>query len=103
MISWLSGVKLHDYGCTMKAYRRSVMSEFRLYLEMYRFIFICATLYGAKVTEIAVQHHPRLAGKSKYGFNCIFKVLLDLCVIRFLQSYLTQPIYVFGGVGFTFF
>ena len=98
-ISSISGVKLHDYGCTLKAYRRDVMSGVRLYGEMHRFIPIYASWRGARVVEMPVGHAARRFGKSKYGLNRIFKVVLDLMVLKFLESYLVKPIYVFGGFG----
>lgn len=104
IISIVSGVNLHDYGCTLKAYRRNVIKNVRLYGEMHRFIPIYASWQGAKVGEIPVTHHARQFGKSKYGLERIFKVLLDILVIKFLDKYLTKPIYVFGGFGlFAFF
>jgi glycosyltransferase involved in cell wall biosynthesis len=99
LISAVSGVRLHDYGCTLKAYRRGVLQGVRLYGEMHRFIPIYASWQGARVKELEVHHRPRHAGRSKYGLNRTFKVLLDLVVVKFLASYLTRPIYVFGGVG----
>ncbi|MAB09400.1 glycosyltransferase family 2 protein [Hyphomonas sp.] len=99
LISRISGVKLNDYGCTLKAYRRDVMTGVRLYGEMHRFIPIYASWMGARVVEVPVKHHPRKFGYSKYGLNRIFKVVLDLIVVKFLQSYLVKPIYVFGGFG----
>lgn len=99
LISWISGVHLNDYGCTLKAYRREVISGVRLYGEMHRFIPIYATWMGAKVTEVPVNHHPRIHGKSKYGLERIFKVVLDLIVVKFLSMYFNKPIYVFGGFG----
>ena len=99
VISYMSGVKLHDYGCTLKAYRRDVMSGVRLYGEMHRFIPIYASWRGARVVEMPVGHAARRFGKSKYGLNRIFKVILDLMVLKFLESYLVKPIYVFGGFG----
>lgn len=99
IISSVSGVRLHDYGCTLKAYKRNVIKPVRLYGEMHRFIPIYATWQGAKVAEIPVSHHPREFGKSKYGLERVFKVLLDILVVKFLSKYLTKPIYVFGGVG----
>lgn len=99
LISWISGVNLRDYGCTLKAYRRQVIEHVKLYGEMHRFVPIYATWFGAKVTEMAVTHHPRIHGKSKYGLNRIIKVVLDLIVVKFLTSYLQKPIYVFGGFG----
>jgi glycosyltransferase involved in cell wall biosynthesis len=100
LISWISGVALHDYGCSLKAYRREVLADVRLYGEMHRFIPIYASWAGARVTEIPVTHHARNAGVSKYGLSRIFKVMLDLITVKFLSSYATKPIYVFGGAGF---
>jgi glycosyltransferase involved in cell wall biosynthesis len=99
LISWISGVRLHDYGCSLKAYRRSVLRDVRLYGEMHRFVPIYASWQGARVTELAVTHHPRTRGKSNYGMERILKVVLDLVVVKFLSSYATKPIYVFGGFG----
>lgn len=99
LISWISGVRLHDYGCTLKAYRREVMAGVRLYGEMHRFIPIYASWQGARVLEIPVRHHARTFGKSKYGFGRIWRVVLDLLVVKFLSSYSTKPIHVFGGFG----
>ena len=100
LISGISGVRLHDYGCTLKAYRKRALENVRLYGEMHRFIPIYASWQGAKVAEIPVTHHARQHGQSKYGLERIFKVLLDLLVVKFLSGYLTKPIYVFGGFGF---
>jgi glycosyltransferase involved in cell wall biosynthesis len=99
MISAISGVRLHDYGCSLKAYRRDVLRDVKLYGEMHRFIPIYASWQGAKVTEMVVNHRPRHAGISKYGFSRTFKVVLDLMVVKFLANYATKPIYVFGGFG----
>lgn len=99
LISKVSGVHLHDYGCSLKAYRRDVIKGVRLYGEMHRFIPIYAYWLGAKVTEVPVRHHARVAGKSAYGLERIFKVLLDLVVVKFLDRYAQKPIYVFGGFG----
>jgi len=99
IISAVSGVRLHDYGCSLKAYRREVVKGVRLYGEMHRFIPIYASWLGARVTEIPVNHSPRVHGKSNYGLERIFKVLLDLMVVKFLFHYAQKPIYVFGGVG----
>ena len=99
LISFVSGVRLHDYGCSLKAYRREVLDGVRIYGEMHRFIPIYASWQGARVTEMPVTHHPRMHGKSKYGLERIFKVLLDLCVVKFLDRHLVKPIYVFGGFG----
>jgi glycosyltransferase involved in cell wall biosynthesis len=99
LISLVSGVHLHDYGCTLKAYRKEILKHVRLYGEMHRFIPIYAFWAGAKVTEIAVNHRPRRFGKSKYGLMRTMKVLLDLITVRFLGSYSTKPMYLFGGIG----
>jgi glycosyltransferase involved in cell wall biosynthesis len=102
LISRVGGVHIHDYGCTLKAYRRSVISEVKLYGEMHRFIPIYAAWAGASVTEIVVNHRPRIAGESKYGIGRTFKVLLDLLTVKLLGSYATKPIYFFGGIGMLF-
>ena len=99
LISYVSGVKLHDYGCTLKAYRKEVLQGTRLYGEMHRFIPIYAFWMGAKIVEVPVRHHPRRFGSSKYGLRRTLKVLLDLLLIKFLSRYLVKPIYVFGGFG----
>ena len=99
LISRMSGVPLHDYGCTLKAYRKEVVKGVRLYGEMHRFIPIYASWQGGKVTEIPVNHFPRIHGRSKYGLERVIKVILDLLVVKFLASYATKPIYVFGGFG----
>lgn len=99
LISCLSGVRLHDYGCSLKAYRRSVISRVKLYGEMHRFIPIYAAWYGARIAEIEVAHHPRRFGKSNYGMIRIFKVVLDLTVVCFLDRWIGKPIYIFGGFG----
>ena len=99
LISRISGVHLHDYGCTLKAYRRKCIKDVRLYGEMHRFIPIYASWMGAKITEVPVRHHARQHGSSKYGLERIAKVLLDLMVVMFLDRYLAKPIYVFGGFG----
>jgi len=99
LISVISGVRLHDYGCSLKAYRREVIKDIRLYGEMHRFVPIYASWVGAKVTEMPVTHHARQFGKSKYGIERTFKVILDLMTVKFLSSYATKPIYVFGSAG----
>ncbi len=99
MISRISGVALADYGCTLKAYRREILQGFRLYGEMHRFIPIYASWMGAKIIEIPVRHHSRRIGQSKYGLERIFKVILDLIVVKFLDRHFVKPIYVFGGFG----
>ena len=99
LVSWISGVHLHDYGCTLKAYRRDALLGVRLYGEMHRFIPVYASWQGARVTELEVNHAARRFGASKYGFERILKVVLDLIVIKFLAGYANKPIYVFGGIG----
>ena len=99
LISTISGVRLHDYGCSLKAYRRDVLRDVKLYGEMHRFIPIYASWQGARVSEMVVNHRARRAGVSKYGLGRTFKVVLDLMVVKFLASYATKPIYVFGGFG----
>lgn len=99
LISWISGVHLHDYGCSLKAYHRAVIKGVKLYGEMHRFIPIYASWLGARVTEIPVAHHPRIHGTSKYGLERVAKVVLDMLVVKFLAKYATKPIYVFGGFG----
>jgi glycosyltransferase involved in cell wall biosynthesis len=100
LISWTTGVHLHDYGCTLKAYRRDALEGFRLYGEMHRFIPVFAHSIGANITEVPVQHHPRKFGKAKYGLERTLKVLLDLLTVKFLLSYSHKPIRLFGGAGF---
>jgi glycosyltransferase involved in cell wall biosynthesis len=99
VISWIGGVPLHDYGCSLKAYRRESLEDVRLYGEMHRFIPIYASWAGARVSEIPVEHHPRTMGKSKYGLSRTLKVIFDLMTIKFMASYQTKPIYVFGSFG----
>jgi glycosyltransferase involved in cell wall biosynthesis len=99
LISTVTGVKLHDYGCTLKAYRREVLANFRLYGEMHRFIPAYASSVGAKIIEVPVQHHPRRYGVTKYGLSRTTKVILDLFTVKFLMSYANKPIYLFGGTG----
>ena len=99
LISRISKVPLHDYGCTLKGYRREVMEHVRLYGEMHRFIPVYASWAGARVAEIVVRHHPRRFGRSKYGLNRTFKVILDLITVKMLGSYSTKPMYFFGGAG----
>ena len=99
LISRVSGVRLHDYGCSLKAYRRDVVQDVRLYGEMHRFIPIYAHMNGGKVTEMVVNHRPRKHGQSKYGLDRIFKVVLDLLVVKFFLSFAAKPIYIFGGFG----
>ncbi|HZM87639.1 MAG TPA: glycosyltransferase family 2 protein [Blastocatellia bacterium] len=100
LVAKLSGVDLHDFGCSLKAYRRDALTGVKLYGEMHRFIPIYAGWAGARVAEIPIAHHARSAGKSKYGLSRTIKVLFDLITIKFLSSYLTKPLYVFGTAGF---
>jgi len=100
LVARISGVSLHDFGCTLKAYRRRVLAGVRLYGEMHRFIPIFAAWQGARVTEQVVNHRPRTAGKTKYGLGRTFNVVLDLILIRFLQRYAQRPIHFFGRIGF---
>ena len=95
----LSGVHLHDYGCSLKAYRRAAIKDVKLYGEMHRFIPIYASWQGARITEVPVTHHRRAYGTSKYGLERVVKVILDLLVVKFLAGYAVKPMYVFGGVG----
>ena len=99
LISWTTGVHLHDYGCTLKAYRRDALEGFRLYGEMHRFIPVFAHAIGARIAELPVRHHARKFGKAKYGLERTVKVLLDLFTVKFLLSYSNKPIYLFGGAG----
>lgn len=99
LISRMSGVDLHDYGCSLKAYRRDSLTGVKLYGEMHRFIPIFAGFAGARVTEIPVTHHARHAGESKYGLSRTIKVIFDMITIKFLSSYLTKPLYLFGWAG----
>ena len=99
LISAVSGVRLHDFGCSLKAYKRQVVDGIRLYGEMHRFLPIYASWHGAKITELVVNHYPRRTGESKYGFDRVFKVLLDLLVVMFLDRVASKPMYLFGGCG----
>jgi len=99
LISIISGIHLHDYGCSLKAYRKEVLKGVKLYGEMHRFVPIYATWQGAKVTEIPVNHRERMHGNSKYGLERVLKVVLDLVVVKFLAQYANKPIYIFGGFG----
>lgn len=99
LISRITGVKLHDFGCTLKAYRREVLAETKLYGEMHRFIPALASWSGARICEVVVNHRPRTTGAAKYGLGRTFKVILDLITVKFLGSFSTKPIYIFGGLG----
>lgn len=103
LISKVTGVHLHDYGCSLKAYKADIAKKLDYYGEMHRFLPALAKPYGAKITEIVVKHHPRLYGKSKYGISRTFKVILDLFLVKFLLDYRTKPLRVFGGTGLVLF
>lgn len=102
VISRVTGVRLHDYGCSLKAYRKDVVKNLRLYGEMHRFIPAIASWYGVRIAEIETTHHPRYGGKSKYGISRTLKVILDLVTVKFLQSFSTKPIQFFGPIGAAF-
>jgi glycosyltransferase involved in cell wall biosynthesis len=99
LIGWTTGVRIHDYGCSLKAYRRDVLTDVRLYGELHRFIPALAHAAGARVTEVPVSHHPRRYGKAKYGLSRTLRVILDILAVRFLMSYSTRPIHIFGLLG----
>ncbi len=101
IIGRVTGVRLHDYGCSLKAYRTEIVRGTRLYGEMHRFIPALANLMGARICEVPLRHHPRRFGKSKYGIKRTLKVVLDLLTVKFLSDYSTKPIYLFGGIGLT--
>jgi len=98
-ISTITGLKIHDFGCTLKAYKREFLEDLTLYGEMHRFLVAYCSWNGAKVTEVEVNHRHRKYGISKYGIGRTFKVILDLIVVKFVLSYFTKPINVFGGIG----
>ncbi len=99
LIRAISGVRLHDIGCTLKAYRRDVFQDLRLYGEMHRFVPVHVQIQGGAITEMVVNHRPRKFGRSKYGFGRVYKVVLDLLLLKFFASYAAKPIHVFGGFG----
>jgi glycosyltransferase involved in cell wall biosynthesis len=99
LISWVTGVHLHDYGCTLKAYRREALVGFRLYGEMHRFIPVFAHSVGARITEISVHHHERKFGRANYGLDRTLKIILDLFTVKFLLNYSHKPMRLFGGAG----
>ncbi|MDD5752079.1 MAG: glycosyltransferase family 2 protein [Candidatus Portnoybacteria bacterium] len=103
LISFITGVRLHDYGCTMKAYKSEVIKDIRLYGEMHRFIPAYTSWHGAKIQEIVVNHRPRKHGKTKYGISRTFRVILDLLTVKFLTDYSTKPMHFFGRIGFWLF
>lgn len=102
LISWVTGLQLHDYGCSLKAYRREVVQDLQLYGELHRFIPAIASWQGVTVAELPVNHAPRRYGKSKYGIGRTLRVILDLLTVRFLLSYATRPMQIFGLVGILF-
>ncbi len=99
LIAKVTGVYLHDLGCSLKAYRGEIIRQVNLYGEMHRFIPVHASWIGASIVEVPVAHHPRKFGKSKYGIKRTFKVLIDLATVKFMGSYSTKPNYIFGGIG----
>ncbi len=103
LISTVSGVQLHDFGCSLKAYRAEVIKGVRLYGEMHRFLPIYAKWHGARITELPVNHHARKTGHSKYGLERVLKVIMDLVTVRFMDRYMLKPMYLFGFWGFLFF
>jgi hypothetical protein len=103
LISAISGVKLHDFGCSLKAYRAEVVKDVRLYGEMHRFLPIYAKWHGARITEIPVNHFARTTGNSKYGLERVLKVILDLVTVKFLDKYMMKPMYLFGFWAFASF
>jgi len=100
IISKVTGVELHDYGCTLKAYRSHIVKRLELYGDMHRFLPALTKRLGAKITEIPVKHHPRIYGRSKYGIGRTIRVILDIFLVKFLNEYLNKPMYVFGTFGF---
>jgi len=103
LISKIVGLKLHDYGCTMKAYKKDIIKSIKFYGDMHRFIPAYAMWYGAKITEIYIDYEPRQYGKSKYGIGRTFRVLLDILTVKFLTNYLNRPMHFFGRIGFWLF
>ncbi len=105
--NWLIGkitkVTIHDYGCSLKAYRSDVAKNLHMYGELHRFIPVLANIYGASITEIPVQHHPRQFGESKYNLSRTFRVIVDLVLMYFMQKFMTRPIHFFGIIGFILF
>lgn len=98
-ISWATGIHLHDYGCALKAYRAEFIKPAHLYGEMHRFLPVYAAMHGAKVAEVVVRHHPRVAGKSKYGLSRTFRVITDIFLVRLLQKYATRPSHLIGQLA----
>jgi glycosyltransferase involved in cell wall biosynthesis len=102
LIGWVTGVKLHDYGCSLKAYRSELVADMNLYGELHRFLPALAFIEGAKITEVPVKHHARQFGQSKYGLDRTFRVVMDLLTISFMRTFLTRPMHVFGLFGLMF-
>lgn len=102
LISFVSGVRLHDFGCSLKAYRREVIEGVRIYGEMHRFLPIYAKWHGAEIAEVVVRHYARTSGSSKYGLERVLKVLADLITVKFLDRFQQKPMYLFGGIGLLF-
>jgi glycosyltransferase involved in cell wall biosynthesis len=100
LISKITGVHLHDYGCTLKAYRAEVVKDLELFGDMHRFLPALTKRGGARITEVVVRHHPRMFGMSKYGIGRTVRVLLDIMLVKFLNEYINKPLYMFGSVGF---
>lgn len=99
LIGVITGVKIHDYGCTLKAYRASIIKEMHLYSDMHRFIPALGILTGARITEVLVGHHPRMYGKSKYGISRTGKVMLDLITVKLITQFSSKPLHIFGALG----
>ena len=102
LIGWVTGVKLHDYGCSLKAYRAEILKDMNLYGELHRFLPALAFIEGARITEIPVRHHARRYGHSKYGLDRTFRVVMDLLTVSFMKTFLTRPMHVFGLFGIVF-
>src|SRR5262249_47654693 len=99
MIRFLTGVRLHDFGCTLRVYRRTILADVNLYGDMHRYLPVLVAWVGARLREVEVTHHPRRAGTSKYGLVRVTKVLVDLITIKFIGDFSTRPNFVFGGFG----
>ncbi len=102
LIGRVTGVKLHDYGCSLKAYRAELVADMNLYGELHRFLPALAFIEGARITEVPVKHHARQFGQSKYGLDRTFRVVMDLLTISFMRTFLTRPMHVFGSFGLFF-
>ncbi|MCX7743597.1 MAG: glycosyltransferase family 2 protein [Flavobacteriales bacterium] len=100
IIRYLTGVYISDYGCTLKVFKKEIAKNLNMYGELHRFIPVLAHLQGARITEMPVKHHPRMAGVSKYGIGRTFRVISDLMLVLFFQKYLQKPMHLFGTVGF---